>query len=227
MIFLILKLSSHVLTARSGYSPLHSSWAGGWTFICCNRTQKSHQDPCSATTAAQVGKAYGPQSQLGWGHHTMLFSISEFTGPTCLPGSPPWRASAVLTQEAGHLSRNQKYFSCQFMSCPWPWNVHLTMWKRDGSPWGQTEGHFMFPCWLVVDISFYNWNRGRNKPFLFAFPFSKMNIFITSSATLVLHSLLNVYRLSAPRVMKILLADLAENEPIFIHTCMCYVYIDA
>lgn len=54
-----------------------------------------------------------------------------------------------------------------------------------------------------------------------------MNIFITSSATLVLHSLLNVYRLSAPRVMKILLADLAENEPIFIHTCMRYVYIDA
>jgi len=50
---------------RSGYSPLHSSWAGGWTLICCNGTQQSYQDPYMATTAAQVGKACGPPFQFG------------------------------------------------------------------------------------------------------------------------------------------------------------------
>lgn len=81
----------------------------------------------------------------------------------------------------------------------------------------------MFPCCLVVAVSSYNWNRGRNKPLLF----SKMNIFIASSATLVLYTLLNVYILSAPRLMKLLQADLAENEAIFICTYMCYIYIYA
>lgn len=120
-------------------------------------------------------------------------------------------------------SHNQKYFSCQFMSCLWPWNIHLTIWKRDGSPWGQTEGQVMFPRWLVVDVSFYNLNRRRNKPFLFAFPFSKINIFIISSATLVLYFLPSVYILSAPGLMKLLLADLAKNNPfLYIHICVMY-----
>lgn len=54
-----------------------------------------------------------------------------------------------------------------------------------------------------------------------------MSIFIASSATLVLYTLLNVYIPSAPRLMKLLQADLAENEAIFICTYMCFIYIYA
>lgn len=87
--------------------------------------------------------------------------------------------------------------------------------------------NWRFPCWLVVDVSFCKWNRGRNKPFLFAFPFSKMNISIASSAALVLSSLLSVYTschlLDPWSYFKLIW--LKTSPFLSIHICVMYTYM--
>lgn len=163
---------------RSGYSALHSSRAGGWSFIHCNGAQQSHWDPCMAWLAKHVVLGSSQAEVI-----TRCFSVSvnsqdQHVYLSVLLGKlvlsslkqqliwPTMRNIEVVTSWAAH----------NHGTCIWPP-------ERDGSPRDQTEGEFMFLCW----------HRGRNKPFLFAFRFSKISIFIAWSVALVLYSLLNVY----------------------------------